>query len=289
MWARIINTKSLFTILQNHMQSNDEYQTTISIVFGYICKTLLAMNKRKIQDIIGENYIFASVLHYFGLKFYEYSDKTLEQVCKQKGLSVSKVVESLENAVKDTLIPVSGQVNYPTDLLVEYLKHMHHVFVKQRLPYLVDIVCSCKSKEPVFGQLMDDLRFVFPLFVEDLIKHIYEEEDELFDYVLLLNKANIGQIDMYRLFQSMDKYRLQEHALEHHVHEDEMAGIRRITNNYDLSFCEDLHVKVVYSELQRFEQDLKIHAKIENEILFPKALQLEAKVKMLFQEKLPLN
>jgi regulator of cell morphogenesis and NO signaling len=87
----------------------------------------------------------------------------------------------------------------------------------------------------------------------------------------------------------MNTYRLQEHALEHHIHEDEMAGIRRITNNYNLTFCEELHIKVVFSELQRFEKELKTHAKIENEILFPKALQLEAKIKKLFQDKFPLN
>jgi len=247
------------------------------------------MDKRKIQDIVGENYIFASVLHYFGLKFYDYSDKTLEQVCQQKGLSVDKVVESLESAVNDAAAPRFDLPSYPVELLVEYLKHTHHTFVKQRLPYLVDIIGNCKSKDPVYGQLMEDLRFVLPLFIEDFIKHIYEEEDELFQYILLLNKAENGHLDMYRLFQSMDKYQLQEHALEHHIHEDEMAGIRRITNNYNLTFCEDLHIKVVFSELQRFEKDLKTHAKIENEILFPKALQLEAKVKKVFQEKLPLN
>lgn len=247
------------------------------------------MDKRKIQDIVGENYIFASVLHYFGLKFYDYSDKTLEQVCEQKGLSVNKVIESLESAVNDASAPRFDLPSYPVELLVEYLKHTHHTFVKQRLPYLVDIIGSCRSKDAVYGQMMEDLRFVLPLFIEDFIKHIYEEEDELFHYILLLNKAENGHLDMYRLFQSMDKYRLQEHALEHHIHEDEMAGIRRITNNYNLSYCEDLHIKVVFSELQRFEKDLKTHAKIENEILFPKALQLEAKVKKVFQEKLPLN
>ena len=40
------------------------------------------------------------------------------------------------------------------------------------------------------------LNFVFPLFVEDFIRHIYEEEDELFQYVTLLQKAEEGKIEM---------------------------------------------------------------------------------------------
>jgi len=247
------------------------------------------MHKRKIQDIIGENYIFASVLHYFGLKFYDYSDKTLEQVCKLKGISVEKVSQSFERAVSEDASPDFEQLNYPVELLVEYLKHMHHRFVKQRLPYIVDLVQSCKSIDPVYGQIIKDLKFVLPLFIEDFIKHMYEEEDELFQYILLLNKTSNGDLMMFPLFQSMDKYRLQEHALEHHIHEDEMAGIRRITYNYNTTNCQDLHIKVVFSELLRFEKELKVHAKIENEILFPLALQLEAKVKAIFKEKTLLN
>ena len=247
------------------------------------------MQKRKIQDLIGENYIFASVLHYFGLRFYEYSDKTLEQVCEQKGLSVSKVIKSLELAVSNDDLPDFNEIDYPIDLLVEYLKHMHHIFIKQRLPYIIDLIRNCKSEEPMYGQTVKDLGFVFPLFVEDFIKHIYEEEDELFYYVSLLGKVEEGKIEMYKLFKIMDTYKLQEHALEHHIHEDEMSGFRRITNNYDLTFSKDLHIKVVYSELQRFENELITHAKIENEILFPKALQLEAKAKKIYSEKIPLN
>lgn len=247
------------------------------------------MHKRKIQDIIGENYIFASVLHYFGLKFYDYSDKTLEQVCKLKGLSVEKISQSFERAVNEDATPDFEQLNYPVELLIEYLKHAHHKFVKQRLPYIVDLIQACKSQDPYYDQILKDLKFVLPLFIEDFIKHMYEEEDELFYYILLLNKATSGDVKMYNLFQSMNKYRLQEHALEHHIHEDEMAGIRRITSNYNLINCNDLLIKVVYSELLRFEQELKTHAKIENELLFPLALQLEAKVKTIFKERVNLN
>lgn len=55
------------------------------------------INNKKINEIVGENYVHASVLYYFGIRFFEYYEKTLEQVCKEKGLNINKVIEELES------------------------------------------------------------------------------------------------------------------------------------------------------------------------------------------------
>ena len=87
----------------------------------------------------------------------------------------------------------------------------------------------------------------------------------------------------------MNKFSVSDFALEHEVHENEMEGFRQFTNDY--KYCEeaDLHIRVLYSELERFEEDLLKHAKIENEVLFPKALLLERQVKLRFHELSKLN
>ena len=77
--------------------------------------------------------------------------------------------------------------------------------------------------------------------------------------------------------------------MEHDVHDDEMRGIRTITKDYSLLPNTPLHVKVLYNELKDFEKSLITHARIENEILFPKAMALENKVKQLFFEKIKFN
>lgn len=68
-----------------------------------------------------------------------------------------------------------------------------------------------------------------------------------------------------------------------------MDGLRKITNNY--TYCEeaDLHIKVLYEELKAFEEDLLMHAKIEDDILLPKALQLEKLVKLRFYDIIKQN
>ncbi len=68
-----------------------------------------------------------------------------------------------------------------------------------------------------------------------------------------------------------------------------MMGIRQITKQYQLNKETPLHLRVVYAELQALERELKTHAKVENEILFPKALALERAVNESFKQKIQYN
>jgi len=45
----------------------------------------------------------------------------------------------------------------------------------------------------------------------------------------------------------------------------------------------------IYTELTQFEKSLQTHARIENEILFPKAMALENQMKRVFSERVKHN
>jgi regulator of cell morphogenesis and NO signaling len=244
--------------------------------------------KKRIEEIVDENYVHASVLYHFGIKFYDYHEKTLEQVCQERGLNVLQVISSLESVNTRDEKHDLALFSYPVDIIVEYLKHTHYIFIKERLPYLAKLIEHLP--EIPSKNVASDLKFVFPLFVEDLILHIYEEEDTLFSYVLSLNQALISFYKPTQLYVDMERYCIQNLAIGHDIDDDEMLGIREITNNYCLNTSDsNLHLRVVYAELQRFEKELCTHARIENEILFPKALMLEKEVKKMLKGKTKFN
>ena len=241
---------------------------------------------KRIADLIDDNYAYAAVLYYFGIGFYDYDQKTLEQVCIEKGLKVQQVIASLESVCEQPAQPLSLAA-YPIDLVIAYLKHTHFIFVKERLPYLSKLIHHLPDTD--HDDVVEDLRFIFPLFVEDLIHHIYQEEDELFSYILSLHRALREPNLPAQLYYDMEKYAIQDFAVHHDADDDEMEGIRHIAHNYDTQLTNNLHLRVVYAELQQFERELKIHASVENEILFPKALMLEKQIKRMLREKIGLN
>ena len=250
---------------------------------------LLRMEKetlryRRIAELVDQDNLRAHVLYYFGIKFFEFPEHTLEQVCHEKGLLVDAVIKELESPgekFKGADLPL---INYPVDLIMEYLKHAHFLFVKHKLPYIGRLVESFKANHREYDAVEKDLKTLFPLFLEDFIHHIYEEEDTLFKYIKLLERAAKGNYNPSQLYNMMEKHSLQKCAMEHEAHDDEMRGIRKITKDYQLFPNAPLHVKVIYSELIAFEKALQEHARIENEILFPKAMALESEVKKKFFE-----
>lgn len=240
-----------------------------------------ALKNTRIDELVDKNYVHAYVLFYLGIRFYEYSELTLAQVCEKRGLKVEQIVKELESPthLKEADLPL---VSYPIDLIIEYLKHSHFLFIKHKLPYIARLVESFKAQHDDYLHVERDLKMVFPLFVEDFIAHIYEEEDTLFHYIKALEKASKGRFAPGKLFYLLEKNSVQKFAMEHEAHDDEMEGIRKITRDYKLLPRAPLHVKVLYNELKAFEKSLITHARIENEILFPKAMAIENKVKKCF-------
>lgn len=262
------------------------FWVALVIFEGYMDSTLLK-NKR-IAQLVDENYVHAYVLFYFGIRFDEYSELTLEEICTKKGLKIEQVVRELESPthLKETDLPL---ISYPIDLIIEYLKHSHFLYIKHKLPYIAKLVNTFKAEQEDYSLVERDLKLVFPLFVEDFIHHIYEEEDTLFRYIKALERASKGNYIPTKLYCLIEKHSVQKFAMEHEVHDDEMAGIRKITKEYQLQPEAPLQIKVIYNELKEFEKSLITHARIENEILFPKAMALERKVKDAFFAKSSQN
>ena len=247
------------------------------------------LKNRTISDLVSEDFVRASTLFYFGVKFYDYQEETLEQVCFKKGLNIQTVLNGLESVGEKDLKDDVQLMAYPVDLVIEYLKHTHYIFVKRKLPYIGQLIDGLAEVNFRYISLAKDLKAVFPLFVEDFIAHIYEEEDVLFNYINSLSTFLSNDKHGSRVYVDMEKHSIQEFALKHSDHKNEMSGIRKITNNF--SFCEeaDLHIKVLFNEFSSFERELKIHAEVEDNILFPKALQLERLVKLRFNELISQN
>lgn len=234
------------------------------------------MDKRKITDLVEENYVAASVLFYFGVEFYHHSEKTINEVCQTHGLNKELVIEKLESSRKDQNTEDIDLMQLPVKLVTEYLKHKHYLFIKQTLPYLAKLINHYPAHS---SDLMKDLKFVFPLFVEDYIHHMYEEEDHVFQYILRLDKAISGKLPMNQIYFEMEKNSIGKFASEHLESDDDMRQIRKLTNNYLVMDESPVLQKVIYSELQSFEKALITHSRVENEVLLPKALMLEKELK----------
>ncbi len=247
----------------------------------------MGLKKKRILELVEENYVFASVLHHFGINFYDYPEHSLAEVCLQKGLKPELIIASLEDVIEEDYEHLQYLMGLPVDLVISYLNHKHFSFIKHTLPYLAKLINSYPANDE--PSVINDIRMLFPLFVEDFIAHIHEEEATTFKYIQDIDYAIKGKLCFSKVFFSLKKNSIKELSEEHHEQDDVMLGIRKLTNDYLCGKGAPVLLKVIYSELQSFEKALIIHARIENEVLFPKALLLEKEVNKLIEKQAHLN
>ncbi|MCU0390253.1 MAG: iron-sulfur cluster repair di-iron protein [Thermoflexibacter sp.] len=254
------------------------------------------MWSKSLAEIVSENYSFGAVLHQFGIDFFKYPYKTLESVCIARHISPTIVINELQ-AKLVTPSDAQQQINfdriakYPVDMVIDYLRQAHRVFMRRRLPYMLELVknTNLPTESSYHDEIVNDLQIAFPIFAEDFIHHILEEESEIFNHIMRLDDVVYHNMPLSKIYYEMEKYSIQKFAVQHTTDDDDMRGIREITNDYEITKHTPFMLKVLYTELKSFEKELSEHAIIENKILIPKALKLESKVKKIFQEKAKLN
>lgn len=220
--------------------------------------------EKTIGQVVDENYVYARALHYLGIDFFEAPNKKLKEVCDERGLDRQQIIKSFYAFDSCYRFSFSDLEKYPIELLTEYLKHSHHVFIKEKLPYIVHLVKKWNREE--------GLKNLIPEFVEDFIKHIYEEEDTTFKYIELLSELKKGSVPAsFDLLMGFNNYSLVA-EFEEHQHEDEFGAIRALISTLK---PQDLHDRVLIYEIKAFDREMIYHAEIENQIFFPKAIQLE--------------
>jgi regulator of cell morphogenesis and NO signaling len=232
--------------------------------------------------------MYGYVLYFMGIKFFEHTERTLEELCRLKGLDPVAVVTELESAVAGEYEAALDFGKYPVELILQYLSHKHQEFINRKLPYLsrlIDRLPKVNSLESV----REDLKFVFPLFVEDFIQHIYEEENHMFSYIRLLVDASRGLANPSLVYYQTEKHSMKNFSEDHHGVDNEMDGIRSLTNNYSIECNHNIFYQLTFDALRSFEQELLIHANIENNILLPKATILENQIRRKYLRKVKLN
>ena len=122
------------------------------------------------------------------------------------------------------------------------------------------------------------MKLVFALVGEDMLNHIDKEEQVLFPYINRLERAGSeGELPPPTPFRSVTRP-VECMMRDHEKAGEEMQQIRDLSAGYMLPEGACLSYRALCDGLREFEQDLHRHVYLENNILFPRAIELESKV-----------
>lgn len=221
----------------------------------------------------------AQVFKKYGLDFCCGGKKTVKEACQEKGLDVTRVEQDLQQA--DKLATASRPLPYNEwnlDFLADYIVATHHSYVRKTLP---DIKAYAEKVARVHGSRHEELIPVKQLVDEifsEMMSHMVKEEQVLFPYIkeLVAAKNNTQPQQAAQLGTVKNPINMME--MEHEVVGKNLADIRELTNDYSLPEDACASYSLLFRMLSEFEDDLHLHVHLENNILFPKAIELEEKI-----------
>lgn len=216
------------------------------------------------------------VIEKFGLDFHTEADLSLEDACTKRGLDPSLVQTELEAAAA---VRTAVNKDWAAMSLRELIAHIivrHHEYLKLELPRLrarLDRMAARHGERD--GALLARLHAVYCDLQSDLDGHLHKEEMILFPVIERYEAAaKLGQLMPTSPFGTvLNPIGVMER--EHEAVKEMLAQMREITRDYVPADYACANFRGVFASLEELEADLFEHIRLENDILHPRAAEVE--------------
>ena len=229
-----------------------------------------------IREIVATDYRTAAVFQRHGVDFCCNGCRTVEQGCRDARADERVLLREIDAVLRTpaTGVPRFGSWDVPA--LVTYIVEHHHAYVRAAMPALLE---HTRTIAAVHGERHTELAHIARLFARvaaEMTDHMAKEEQVLFPFIAALAlAAKGGRPAPSAPFGTVaNPIRLMES--EHLFVGDALAEMRQLTGGFQPPDDACATYRVCLQELEAFEADLHAHVHLENNILFPRAAELES-------------
>ncbi|MGD9900555.1 MAG: iron-sulfur cluster repair di-iron protein [Calditrichaceae bacterium] len=240
-----------------------------------IKKIAAETEEETIGEITARDFRKADVFKKYGIDFCCGGNKKLSQACDEKGIAVEIVKMDLDKLDQSGAESINRYDTWELDFLTDYIVMNHHAYLKKELielpPYVEKIANVHGTNHPELLEIAAH----FSQITAELISHLPKEEQILFPRIKQLIAIKRGQASGSGLGMASIQGPVSVMEREHVSAGSSMEEINRLSKGYSVPEDGCNTYKLVYQKLKEFEEDLHQHIHLENNILFPKAIELE--------------
>lgn len=217
------------------------------------------------------------VFQQLGIDFCCGGKKPLEEACRAKGLDPNTVLRTL----------LAGESNAPgadhtVDAakmtlaeLCDHIENTHHDYLRHELPRLHQMIHKVAAVHGGNYPWMLEVLEVFVPFTQELTSHMMKEEQVLFPMVRGLQSGKTG-LAGHCGGTVANPIHMMEH--EHDAAGDALRRMNELTHGYTPPADACNTFRAALDGLRELEQDMHQHVHKENNILFPRAIELEQRL-----------
>jgi regulator of cell morphogenesis and NO signaling len=210
------------------------------------------------------------VFEKFGIDFCCGGKRTLEEVCREKGLKIDEVFKALHEA---GMMPDTENIDWHNASMNEMVDHIfetHHQYLYNEFPRLLRMVNKVAKVHGENDSRLVQLEAAYEQLVSELMLHMRKEEHVLFPYCRALENSVSG-LPNFHCGGIGNPIRVME--MEHQTTGKLLERMRALTDGYSPPEWACNTYRAMLDGLKEMEADIHRHIHEENNILFPAALQ----------------
>ncbi|HMG74439.1 MAG TPA: iron-sulfur cluster repair di-iron protein [Pyrinomonadaceae bacterium] len=212
----------------------------------------------------------------FGIDYCCGGSQSLAAACAKAGLAVDDVLGSLKTEGSSEVISAGKDWQKASHKdLIAHIVEKHHAYTREelaRLDTLLTKVCG------VHGQNHPELFHIHHQFRKlrsDLDPHMLKEENVLFPYIIRMEEATVENQTLpappFGTARNPVRVMMAEHDAAGYV----LRAMREASSDYTAPADACISFQTLYKALTDLETDLHQHIHLENNILFPRAAEME--------------
>jgi len=234
-----------------------------------------SLAQRTLSDIVNDDLRAAGVFERFGLDYCCHGRQTLDEAARGRGIPAADVVRALDALGATTADSEVPQEWDDLGVLTRHIVDRHHGYVRTTIPTVTAMLNKLVTRHGDRHPELAQVRLTFLQLAEELLTHLEKEEVLLFPYVTDVADAKRtgNPLPPGPFTTALHPIRVME--ADHTLAGELAEQLRRLTNGFVPPADGCSTYQACYAELARFEADLHRHIHLENNILFPRALELE--------------
>lgn len=235
--------------------------------------------EKSIGQIVAEDYRTSQVFEKHNIDFCCNGGRSLQVVAAEKNLDVDHLVNEIAKIQEDKSEGNIDFGSWPLDLLADYIVKKHHRYADKQIPVIKPYLDKITRVHGAHHPELHEIKELFEGIAGDVAAHMKKEEIILFPFIKKMAEAKENNTPFNN---PTDKS--VENPVEMLMHEHDAQGVafRRIaelSNDYTNPPDGCNTYRVTLGLMKEFQDDLHKHIHLENNILFPKALELEKELK----------
>lgn len=231
------------------------------------------MNQKEFKDlqvgqIVADDFRTSGIFKNAGIDFCCGGKQSIDEACKENKVDMAKLETEINNIKNEPINQALNFKEWDTAFLIDYIINTHHKYVTKSLPELVFYTQKIASVHGEHHPELLDISQKISAVNNELTQHLKMEEEVLFPAIkLCLDKPtkNTKEIIISEISRMLG---------EHDFAGKTIDAINLITEGYKLPEDACNTYQVAFKSLKQFEDDIHVHVHLENNILFPKALEM---------------